>query len=42
MNVVGTPHYCAPEILQGKKYNESVDVYRLHKNLLESLLIVLE
>jgi serine/threonine protein kinase len=29
MTRVGTPHFMAPEVIKGEKYNESVDVYSL-------------
>ena len=35
MTLVGTPMYCAPEILMNKRYNTAVDVYSFGVTLLE-------
>jgi len=37
MTRIGTPHYCAPEILKAKKYGEKVDVYSFAMVLWEML-----
>jgi len=34
-SMVGTPHYCAPEVLDGEVYSDSVDIFSLGCTVLE-------